>query len=164
MSGLVTRYPTASNMLSAWKRQSASGTLTMPVGEEAVEIEWVRYECPVYFLGEHCLGTFRFRGQLLTVHDSYRYRTISNSGETRWENVETRDDGLGACGELVMAAKRGAMLVLREEAGRHRCDTRVSVDQSFHELESDDYACVVELDVARRELRLERSYFRDSST
>lgn len=94
----------------------------------------------------------------------YRYHSITNSGETRWENEETRTDGLAACGELVMAAERGRELVLRQEGGRYRRDVRVSVDQSFHEIESDDYGCVVELDIEAGELTLERSYFRDAST
>jgi hypothetical protein len=162
----VERYPTAANMLSAWKRGVESGSLLLPVGQtgEAVDVEWVRYEPPEYFLGKHCLGTFRFRDRLLRVRDVYRYHSITNSGERRWESDETRTDGLAACGELVMAAERGRKLVLREERGRYRHDVRVTVDQSFHEIESDDYGCVVELDVEAGELRLERSYFRDAST
>ncbi|MBN2080283.1 MAG: hypothetical protein JW838_15035 [Spirochaetes bacterium] len=43
-------------------------------------------------------------------------------------------------------------------------DTALRVDQSFHEIEFDSYRCETKLDIIRRELELDRSYFRDAST
>lgn len=161
------RYPVVSNLRSTWTRDERTGTLVIPLSgrEDALEIEYVRYRPPEYFLGLHALGTARFLGAPVRVRDAYRYRTVNNSGETRFRRTETSDEGLCGCGELVMAADAGQTLVLVEtDPGVWTVDTRHSVDQSFHEIESDDYRCVLRFDPGRRALNLERSYFRDAST
>lgn len=161
------RYPIAPHLLSHWRRAERTGELVLPVGEtgRVLRIEYVEYEPPSYFLGRHFLGRVLLDEQPLRVHEQYRYHTEGNSGSVRWMGEATSDQGLCACSEIVMAHDAGRALVWQQETpGVWRLALRHKVDQSFHELEYDDYRVSGRLELERRELHLERSYFRDSST
>jgi hypothetical protein len=162
-----TRYPVVSNFLRVWTEDRRRGILVLPLGRtrDKVEIAWVRYRAPEYFLGLHALGTATFGGRPLRVSDTYRYHSITNSRETRFERTERSQEGLCGCGELVMALDAGQMLAFEASGpGIWTLDVQLRVDQSFHEVESDDIRCMVQLERDRGELRLDRRYFRDAST
>jgi hypothetical protein len=163
----IYRYPLAPHLLSHWTPMERTGTIELPLGRtgRVLCIRYVQYRPPEYFLGGHFLGSVNLDGQPLRVTEKYSYHTVNNSGQVKWKGLATSEMGQCACSEIVMAHDAGQLLVLMEtEPDLWVLEANHKVDQSFHEMEYDDYRCTGRLDVQARALILERSYFRDAST
>lgn len=163
----IYRYPIAPHLLSHWTRSERTGALELPLGAtgRVLRVDYVQYKPPEYFLGQHFLGTVTLDGQPVRVVELYRHHSVTNSGHVRWKGRAASEEGLCAVSELIMAHDAKRELALREvEPGIWELGASLDVDQTFHEIEINSYRCAGRLDVGRRELTLERSYYRDAST
>ena len=167
-------YPGGANLIHYWKESGSHGHASLPVQGTTlqVDLEWSGYlfeeESPLAaYFGEQFLVRFNLNGKALLARERYVDTSITNADKQVHEMEHSSRDGVCAT-ELVKALDAGQVLELEPDPNRSsghwfRVASLVERDQSFHEIEIEEFTCVAYVNLEEELVEIARSRLRDEN-
>jgi hypothetical protein len=165
-------YPGGANLVRYWKATGSRGRASLPVQGTTlqVDLEWSGYrsgeesDLASYF-GEQYLVRFNLNGKWLLACERYVDTSITDAGRRVHEMEYSSRDGVCAT-ELVKALQAGQVLELELDPSRssgrwYRVASLVEGNQSYHEIEVEEFTCIAYLNLEAELVEIARSRLRD---